>query len=191
MIGNIGDKDVDDCANLIKKGLDLHSDLVDPSRVAVYGGSHGGFLTGWMIGHPTTKDLFAASILWNPVINMSFMETETDIPDWIFGCCFSKELSWQLTPEENNILFNKSPISVVSNVKTPALLIIGGKDFRVPPAQGVRYHQILKSQGVPTKLHYYPEDGHAVAATEPGMDALFNMISWLDQHLAGEEGSLN
>lgn len=83
MLGNIGDYEVNDCGDLIKLALDKFPDIVDKDKVAVYGGSHGGFLTGWLIGNPKYKDLFKTAILWNPVINMSYMWASTDIPDWI------------------------------------------------------------------------------------------------------------
>ena len=54
--------------------------------MGVYGGSHGGFLTGWLIGHPEYSKLFSAGILWNPVLNMSYMVASTDIPDWVHAC---------------------------------------------------------------------------------------------------------
>ena len=56
--------------------------ISDSSRVAVIGGSHGGFLTGHLLGqHP---DRFCCGVLRNPVCNLSFMAGSTDIPDWTF-----------------------------------------------------------------------------------------------------------
>lgn len=94
LLGHIGDKDVHDCGQLIKKAITQFSEIVDPSRVATYGASHGGFMTGWLIGHPDYKDLFGAAVLWNPVINMSYMYSSTDIPDWILACCLNKDWSY-------------------------------------------------------------------------------------------------
>ena len=79
------------------------------------------------------------------------------------------------------MFFEKSPISVVHNVKTPSLILIGGQDKRVPPHQGFQYHHMLKDMGVPTKLYHYPEDGHAIGGTEPGLDATMNIYFWFDQ----------
>lgn len=61
--------------------------------MCVYGGSHGGFMTGWLIGHPEFKDMWAASALWNPVLDMTYMLQSTDIPDWIYACSQNKELT--------------------------------------------------------------------------------------------------
>ena len=68
--------------------------MIDADKVSVYGGSHGGFLTGWLIGHPDSKDMFKAAVLWNPVINMTYMYPSSDIPDWLYACCLNKDHSY-------------------------------------------------------------------------------------------------
>jgi len=94
--------------------------------MCVEGGSHGGFMTGWLIGHPKYKDLWAAAGLWNAVLDMSYMVAATDIPDWIYACCQNKELddfgSYSL--EDTKDFFSKSPISQVANVTTPSLFLV-------------------------------------------------------------------
>lgn len=94
LLGHIGDRDIQDCGNLTKLALDKFKDIIDPTRVGVYGGSHGGFTTGWLIGHPEFKDLYSAAVLWNPVINMSYMFSATDIPDWIYQCGMNRDLTY-------------------------------------------------------------------------------------------------
>ena len=164
--------------------LDKFKDVVDPKRVGVYGGSHGGFLTGWLIGHSDYKHLWSAAILWNPVLNMAYMLNMTDIPDWIYACCFKKELSFtDLNPEQNAALFSKSPMSVVKNVTTPSLLLIGEKDARVPPHAAYYYHHALQEMGIETRLYNYPESGHALLPTEHTVDATLNIAIWFDKYL--------
>jgi acylaminoacyl-peptidase len=87
LLGHIGSRDVEDCGNLTKMAIEKYEKIVDSKRVCVEGGSHGGFMTGWLIGHPEYKDLWAAAGLWNAVLDMSYMVCSTDIPDWIFACC--------------------------------------------------------------------------------------------------------
>lgn len=94
MLGHIGERDIEDVGELIKKTLNQYSDIVDSSKVGLYGASHGGFATGWLIGHPSYKDMFKAAVLWNPVINMSYMVSSTDIPDWIYSCCLDNDLEY-------------------------------------------------------------------------------------------------
>jgi hypothetical protein len=60
----------------------------------VEGGSHGGFLSAWAIGHPQYNHIYKTASLWNPVLNMSFMIQTSDIPDWIQACVQKKEFSY-------------------------------------------------------------------------------------------------
>ena len=64
---------MEDCGNLTKLALKNLKDKVDEKRVCVYGGSHGGFNTAWLIGHPEFKDMWAAAGIWNAVLDMTYM----------------------------------------------------------------------------------------------------------------------
>lgn len=77
---------------------------VDLSRVAVCGGSHGGFLTGHLLGQK--PDLFRCGIMRNPVCNISLMVNITDIPDWCYVEVFG--------PEEGNKRFSVNPTGEAS-----------------------------------------------------------------------------
>ena len=134
LLGNIGDNDVHDVGNLTLKAVEQFKDVIDAERLGVFGGSHGGFLTGHLIGHPQFKDLFKAASLWNPVLDMSYMHSSTDIPDWIYACSVNKEIKFaEITPQIKAEFFRRSPMCNVNNVKTPAQLLIGDHDLRVPP----------------------------------------------------------
>lgn len=56
--------------------------ILDPARGALFGGSHGGFLTAWLLASPKHKALFRAGVLWNPVVDLPAMLAATDIPEW-------------------------------------------------------------------------------------------------------------
>ena len=134
------------------------------------GGSHGGFLTGWLIGHPDYAGMWAAASLRNAVLDMSYMITASEIPDWIYACSMNRAFDHfsscgfeTYSVEDNKHFFERSPISQIQNVKTPALFLIGDNDLRVPPHQSYFYYNALKSKGVPTRLLNYPGDGHAIA----------------------------
>ena len=109
--------------------------MVDPKRICVEGGSHGGFLAGWLIGHPKFKEIWSAAALWNAVLDMSYMITSSDIPDWIYTCCLNKDLAnfANYSSVDNHNFFLKSPISQIQNVRTPSLFLVGSGDKRVPP----------------------------------------------------------
>ncbi|KAJ1626748.1 Alpha/Beta hydrolase protein [Pavlovales sp. CCMP2436] len=85
LCGKAGSLDVEDCAELTSLALSENQGDLDGTRVCVFGGSHGGFLTAWLAGHPTHRKLFKAAVLWNPVIDIGGMLGTTDIPEW---CAF-------------------------------------------------------------------------------------------------------
>ena len=184
LLGKIGENDVSDCGNLTKKALELFPDIIDPEKLGVFGGSHGGFLTGHMIGHPDYRDMWKAASLWNPVLDMTYMINSTDIPDWIFACCGNEELDLStMTAEQKVNFFTRSPMAHVRNVITPAQFLIGDADLRVPPHQAYYYQAALKSRGVETRLFNYPGSGHGLVAVEHSMDATFNISQWMDKFL--------
>jgi len=164
----------------------LPSPLLDRGRVAVVGGSHGGFLGAHLIGqHP---GLFKVAALRNPVTNIPAMAGTTDIPDWCsiealglgtydftrFGPCKPAALAG---------MFDRSPIKHMEQVRAPTLLALGAKDRRVPCSQGVEFHHALKSQNVPTRLLMYPEDTHAIDRPASEADHWLNIAAWLNNHL--------
>ena len=123
LLGKIGINDVEDCGKLTQLALSKFADVVDPKKVGCYGGSHGGFLTCWLIGHPDYKHLWACADALNAVIDMNYMNTSTDIPDWIHACVFNKPLDQSyLSEDQVKEISRRSPISHVDNVTTPLLL---------------------------------------------------------------------
>ena len=114
LLGNIGFNDVEDCGELTKLAIQKFSHIIDPLKIGLTGGSHGGYLTGWLIGHPTYKDIWAAAAVRNAVFDLNYMNASTDIPDWIYACVFNKELDQSvLTIEQVKKIYERSPVSVV------------------------------------------------------------------------------
>lgn len=81
LAGTAGSLDVEDVVHLTKHAL-ASNDALDSSRVGVCGGSHGGFLSGHLIGQ--YPELFKVAAMRNPVTNIASMVTATDIPDWCY-----------------------------------------------------------------------------------------------------------
>ncbi|CAI2385739.1 unnamed protein product [Moneuplotes crassus] len=181
--GKVFTMDVDDSLNLFQQCIDTFASEIDQTRLGIYGGSHGGFLTCSIISHPDWVDRFSAACIWNPVTAMHATVTFSDIPDWHYSVACNKPNTWILSREDVLEMYDKSPISRVENVKTPSLFIIGGDDRRCPDKQGLHFYKGLKQIGVETDLHYYPNDGHAIPSLEQNIDAMMNMIRWWVDHL--------
>ena len=178
----IGKLDVEDIVAATIKIRD--SGLVDPNRIGICGGSHGGFLTGHCTGQ--YPDLFRVAAMRNPVVNIPSMTSATDIPDW----CFVEAIGsydWQdyrpPTPDELQLMWEKSPIRYIQNVKAPTLVALGLKDLRVPPSQGLEWFYTLRARRVRTKLITYDDDDHAIAGAQAESDHWINIKRWFDEHL--------
>ncbi|PIN21311.1 Dipeptidyl aminopeptidase [Handroanthus impetiginosus] len=137
--GKIGSQDVNDVLTAIDYAID--KGLADPSKIAVVGGSHGGFLTTHLIGQ--APDKFAAAVARNPVCNIALMVGTSDIPDWCFFETYGHEgksiFTESPSAEHLAVFYSKSPISHISKVKTPTLFLLGAQDLRVPVSTGIQY----------------------------------------------------
>jgi acylaminoacyl-peptidase len=179
---NIGELDVKD---VIAATLQLkESGLVDPDRIGICGGSHGGFLTGHCTGQ--YPDLFKAAAMRNPVVNIPSMVSATDICDWCYVEACGKYNWGEFRPpsqDELRIMWEKSPVRYAENVKTPTLVALGLSDLRVPPSQGKEWYHTLRAKGVPSKLLVYGDDDHAIAGVVSEADHWVNIKRWFDEHL--------
>ena len=136
----LGEMDVADCVALTKASLQRFSAELDPKRGAAYGGSHGGYLTAWLLGCED-RDLYSCGVLWNPVVDLPAMLGTTDIPEWVAaeGGMGNEGVEWPITPEQLVNLHKRSPLSVIDKVSAPALMLLGAADQRVPHKLGVAH----------------------------------------------------
>ncbi|XP_062200721.1 acylamino-acid-releasing enzyme 1 isoform X2 [Phragmites australis] len=182
--GNIGSQDVNDVLTaldfVIKKGL------IDPSKVAVVGGSHGGFLTTHLIGQ--APNTFVAAAARNPVCNLSLMVGTTDIPDWCFVEIYGREGKnyFSESPSVDDLcqFHQKSPISHISKVKTPTLFLLGAQDLRVPVSNGLQYARALKERGIESKTIVFPEDIHGIDKPQSDFESFLNIGVWFKKHMS-------
>lgn len=184
LAGEAGTLDVQDVYEATHQVIS--SGKVDAQRVGICGGSHGGFLSGHMIGK--YPDLYKVAAMRNPVTNIATMVTATDIPDWAYVETFGPD-SYDFTKfrgpnkEELSAMWDASPIASVENVKAPTLVALGMMDRRVPPSQGLEYYHTLRSMGVKTKLLVYDKDVHAIDTPVSEADHWVNIKLWFDEHL--------
>lgn len=126
---------------------------IDDKNLFVYGGSGGGVLTCWIVGH---TNRFKAAVSMFPVTNwISFVGT-TDGPYWYTNF---KQLPWEGIEEH----WNRSPLKYVGNVTTPTMLITGELDLRTPMAQTEEYYQALKLRKIDSVMVRVPDEYHGAA----------------------------
>ncbi|KAL8481597.1 hypothetical protein ACS0TY_027926 [Phlomoides rotata] len=180
--GKIGSQDVSDVLTAVDHIID--KGLADPSKIAVLGGSHGGFLTTHLIGQAPGK--FAAAAARNPVCNLALMVGTTDIPDWAYFEAYGSEGNSLFTEspsaEHLSLFHSKSPISHISKVKTPTLFLLGAQDLRVPVSNGIQYARALKEKGVETKVIVFPNDVHGIDRPQSDFESFLNIGVWFNKY---------
>nr|XP_011463572.1 PREDICTED: LOW QUALITY PROTEIN: uncharacterized protein LOC101311565 [Fragaria vesca subsp. vesca] len=181
--GKVGSQDVNDVLVAIDHVIDLG--LASPSKIAVLGGSHGGFLTTHLIGQAPEK--FAAACARNPVCNLALMVGTTDIPDWCYVEAYGSEgkniYSEAPSAEDLALFHSKSPISHILKVKTPTLFLLGAQDLRVPISTGLQYARALKDKGVAVKVIMFPNDIHPIDRPQSDFESFLNIGVWFKKYL--------
>jgi dipeptidyl aminopeptidase/acylaminoacyl peptidase len=143
--------------------------FIDSTRMAVGGGSYGGYLSAW-IGSQTNR--FACIINHAGVYNL-MAQFASDIT-------FHRDLSYGGTPWEgrDNVL-RWSPSHHAANYVTPTLVMHGEKDYRVPYGQGLELYGMLKAKGVPARLVLYPDENHWVLGAQNSIHWYGEFDAWL------------
>ncbi|HVF55371.1 MAG TPA: S9 family peptidase [Pyrinomonadaceae bacterium] len=145
----------DDYTDLMR-GVDevVKRGYVDERNLFVTGGSGGGVLTTWIVGH---TDRFAAAVAMKPVVNWYSFVGTTDSSEWYYNF---KKLPWE-DPEEH---MRRSPITYVGNVKTPTMLLVGDLDLRTPLEQTEQYYRALKLRKIDTAMVRLTDEYHGFNA---------------------------
>jgi dipeptidyl aminopeptidase/acylaminoacyl peptidase len=174
--GDWGNKDWQD----LTKVADHLSSLpyVDPSRLACMGGSYGGYMTAWAVGH---TDRFKCAITDRLVANRHSMSGTCDFP-WSHGT-FWKGNAW----DDPSDLWRCSPLAFAGKVNTPVLIIHSDGDLRCPVSQAEEWFAALRLQRKPVEFVRYPaSSSHGLSRNGPPdlrIDRLQRNLAWLDKHL--------
>ncbi|MDB6128645.1 MAG: ptpA 3 [Verrucomicrobia bacterium] len=145
---------------------------IDTTRMAAAGASYGGYMMNWFQGH---TDKFRTLVTHDGVYDFASMygtTEETWFEEWEHG------IPWE------NPKFNEfSPDRFAANFKTPNLIIHNELDFRVPLNQGLSLFTTLQRKGIPSKLLYFPDEGHWVL--KPRNSELWHqtIFDWLAEYL--------
>lgn len=164
----------------LMRGVDevIKRGYVDERNLFVTGGSGGGVLTTWIVGH---TDRFAAAVAMKPVVNWYSFVGTTDSADWYYNF---KQLPWE-NPEEH---LRRSPITYVGNVKTPTMILTGDIDLRTPLEQTEQYYRALRIRRVPTAMVRLSDEYHGFngdfSLRHPSnrVAQILFLRAWFDRH---------
>lgn len=155
---------------------------IDETKIGVTGGSYGGWMTNWIIGH---TDRFAAAV------------SQRSFSNWLsdFGC---SEIGFSFDVNENGgktpwtapkELWERSPVAYADRVKTPTMFIHSLKDYNCPLSEGMQMFAAIKYHGVPSKALLFEGENHELSRSgkpRHRVRRLQEMKGWFDLYLKGE-----
>ncbi len=154
---------------MIEKGY------IDPKKLCVTGGSGGGLLTAWVIGH---TDRFAAAVSQYPVTDWVTQAGTAD-GGYTHSALWMKTLPWD-NPQQ---LIEHSPIYFAKNFKTPTMVITGESDRRTPIAESEELYFALKAQKIPSVLVRVPDEFHGIHGHNSHyIDKIEYIMAWMEKY---------
>jgi dipeptidyl aminopeptidase/acylaminoacyl peptidase len=159
----------------LMKGLDYAEQtypFIDKNRECALGASYGGYAINWILGH---TDRFKCLVSHDGMFNAESAWGTTEelwFNDWEF----------KGTPYDNRAAYEKwSPHQYAKNFKTPTLVIHGQRDYRLDVSQGFDLFTTLQMEGVPSKMLYFPDEGHWVLKPQNSQLWYKTVNDWVDQ----------
>ncbi len=170
---NYPGQDYDD----LMSGVDavIERGFIDADRLYVTGGSGGGVLTAWIVGH---TDRFAAAVSQKPVINWYSFVLTADGTGFFYRYWFPG-FPW----DHLEHYMERSPLHHVGNVTTPTMLLTGEEDWRTPMSETEQFYTALKLQKVDTAIVRIPEASHSIAARPSNLlRKVANILQWFSKY---------
>lgn len=179
IFGRYGSIDYDDLMNLTDEVLTRYPNI-DQDRLGVTGGSYGGFMTNWIIGH---TDRFKVAATQRSISNWISFYGISDI-----GYFFVEDQTHGSIYSEAGLTnaWEQSPLKYINNMKTPTLILHSKFDYRCPIDQGYQLFTALKNKGVPTRMVVLNEENHDLSRSgkpKARLTRLTEITNWLHDYL--------
>ena len=150
---------------------------IDPARVCETGGSYGGFMTNWIIGH---TDRFCACASQRSISNWLSFNGISDIGYYFVG---DQNRADFYTDHEK--FWEHSPLKYAKNVKTPTLFIHSDEDYRCPIDQGLQMYGALVDRGIPTRICIFHGENHELSRSgkpKHRIRRLTEITNWFEKY---------
>ena len=175
--GHWGERDYLDVMEAMDYVVETYP-FVDGSRLGIAGGSYGGFMTNWVVGH---TDRFKAAVTMRSISNWYSQWGTSDIS------FRGHAITWGKNPWDNvEEVLSKSPITYVKNVVTPLLIIHSENDYRCPMGQDELLFTALKKLGRTAEFVRFPDEPHGLSRTgkpRHRVERLQHIVRWFDRYL--------
>jgi dipeptidyl aminopeptidase/acylaminoacyl peptidase len=170
-------------------GLDYaerHYPFIDKTRECALGASYGGYMVDWILGHTdrfrcivTHDGMFDAEAAYGSTEELWFNEWECKGTPW----------DYDGKPDSDNPYRKWSPMLAAKNFKTPTLVIHGQLDYRLDVSQGFALFTTLQRLGVPSKMLYFPDEGHFVLKPQNSQLWYKTVNDWVDEWTRQKTGT--
>lgn len=176
MRGDYGGIDYEDIMSGVDYALENYA-WIDETRLGITGGSYGGFMTNWAVGH---TNRFKAAVTQRSISNWISFYGVSDI-----GYYFTE---WQILADMNDTekLWQHSPLKYAANVETPLLILHSERDFRCPIEQAEQFYITLKRMGKEVGFVRFPESDHNLSRTgipSLRLERLEQITGWFKKYL--------
>lgn len=178
--GRYGEIDFEDLMNFVDCAIKKYPQI-DTDKMAVYGGSYGGFMTNWTIGH---TDRFKAAVSQRSISNWTSFYGVSDI-----GYYFASDQTGANPWDSLDKMWDQSPIKYAVKATTPTLFIHADCDYRCPLEQGIQMYAKLKINGVDTRMVVFHGENHELSRSgkpKARVKRLTEIKNWFDKHLKDE-----
>lgn len=174
--GKYGTVDYADLMSFTDAVLEAYPQI-DQKRLGVTGGSYGGFMTNWIIGH---TDRFACAATQRSISNWFSFYGVADI-----GIYFAEDQTAGNVFNGQESLWRQSPLKYVRNVVTPTLFIHSDEDYRCPIDQGLQMYTALQEKGVPARFVWFKGENHELSRSgkpKHRIKRLQEITSWIEHY---------
>ncbi len=175
--GKYGTIDYEDIMKFVDEVLSKYPQI-DPKRLGVAGGSYGGFMTNWIIGH---TDRFAAAASQRSISNWISFYGTSDI-----GIIFGPDQTNGDIYDNYEKMWWHSPLKYADQVKTPTLFIHSEEDYRCWLAEGIQMYTALADRGVETRMCLFKGENHELSRSGKPLHRekrLQEISDWMEKHL--------
>jgi dipeptidyl aminopeptidase/acylaminoacyl peptidase len=178
-----GGKDYIDIMNGVKF-VTAANPWIDTTRLGMTGGSYGGYMANWMVGH---TNIFKGVVTLRGISNFL---TDDATRDGAYGHAgdFGGDIF-----EQRDLYWDRSPLKYVKNVQTPILILHSDNDYRVPLEQGEQWFRALKHFGKTAEIVMFPRENHNLTRTgEPKhlVESLNWQLYWFDKYVNGNKNAV-
>ena len=173
-----GKVDLEDVRAVVDVALDQFPRL-DSNRMGIMGGSYGGFLTSWIIGH---EDRWKSAVVERALTVWNSFSGTSDIAG-----VFAENYLESDYPEGWDVWWKLSPLSIAHNVTTPTLILHSEEDWRCPIEQAEQYFMALLRNGTSTEFVRFPGEGHELSRSgkpRHRQERFEAILDWHSRHLA-------